>query len=250
MAAQLIFSALAQVVLLSFTQWHKSNNKFVPPVIMKQYSLEKKIEILWQRAEDVAWGRKGEKEKEKFDQNLDKLIDLTICPHTIFLCEEDGSGCKDPEECKDGAHIFCSCILPVKIPRLELVWLHNQRNKLGEKSLFQMKRDDVKETERQAKALSRKKKEEEAAIKKKQAEEEKEARLKELQEEENEHSMMDRNTEEGADEEDFILSKTDLRKQEEEARQLIDVLLEDRLGNLASLVVRYLERPKGKNNTS
>ena len=113
---------LAPMIL---AQWHKSNNKFVPPVIMKLYSLEKKIEILWQRAEDVAWGRKGKKEKEKFDQDLDKLIDLTICPHTILLCEEEGSGCADPKECKDGAHIFCSCILPVKIPRVELVWLHS-----------------------------------------------------------------------------------------------------------------------------
>ena len=235
---------LAPMIL---AQWHKSNNKFVPPVIMKQYSLEKKIENLWQRAEDVAWGRKGKKETDKFDQDLDKLIDLTICPHTILLCEEDGSGCKDPGECKDGAHIFCSCILPNKIPRLELVWLHSQRNKLGEKSLFEMKGDDVEETERQAKALRRKENEEEVAIKKKQADEEKKARLKELQEEEDQHSMMDRNTEEGMDLEDIITSLTDLRK--EEARQLVDVLLEDRLGNLASLVVRYLERPKGKNNT-
>ena len=31
---------LAPMIL---AQWHKSNNKFVPPVIMKLYSLEKKI---------------------------------------------------------------------------------------------------------------------------------------------------------------------------------------------------------------
>ena len=58
----------------------------------------KKMKILWQRAEDVAWGRKGKKETDKFDQDLDKLIDLTICPHTILLYDEDGSWCKDPEE--------------------------------------------------------------------------------------------------------------------------------------------------------
>ena len=92
-------------------------------------------------------------------------------------------------------------------------------------------------------------KEEETATKKKQAEEQKEARLKELQEQEYQHSLMDSVIEEGVDEEEFIPSQTELRKQEEEVRQLVDVLLEDRLGNLASLVVRYLGRPKGKNNT-
>ena len=81
---------LAPMIL---AQWHKSNNKFVPPVIMKQYSLEKKIEILWQRAEDVAWGRKGEKAKEKFNMCVVMRVNMNVnlCVNiSKYLCSHMG----------------------------------------------------------------------------------------------------------------------------------------------------------------
>ena len=78
---------------------------------------------------------------------LDKLMDLTACPHTIYLCQEPTSNCKNPKKCKIGAHIGCSCTLVEKVPVLDLLWLHSQRAKVGEKSAMQMGLCDQKETE-------------------------------------------------------------------------------------------------------
>ena len=41
-------------------------------------------------------GKGGRKEEnEKVVDLLDKLLDITTCPHTILLCNEEGSGCMD-----------------------------------------------------------------------------------------------------------------------------------------------------------
>ena len=73
---------LAPMIL---AQWHKSNHKFVPPVIMKQYSLEKKIEILWQRAENVAWGGKVRRRKKSLTRTLISLLTSPYVP-TLSFC--------------------------------------------------------------------------------------------------------------------------------------------------------------------
>ena len=47
---------LAPMVL---SQWTKSNHLFIPPVLIKENTLIKKMEKLWQTAEDFAWRRKS-----------------------------------------------------------------------------------------------------------------------------------------------------------------------------------------------
>ena len=106
-------------------QWLKSNAKFTPPVIMKEESLVKKIQRLWEKVEKVAWGKDKKGEKKRLEDQLDRLMDLTICPHNILLCEDPQSGCQDPKLCKIKAHIWCSCPLPIKIPSLDLLWLYH-----------------------------------------------------------------------------------------------------------------------------
>ena len=91
-------------------QWLKSNAKFVPPVVLEEHSIVNKVKRLWQRVENVAMGRGGKAEKVKVDALLDKLLDITICPHTIMLCDETGSGCHNQEDCKIKAHITCTCL--------------------------------------------------------------------------------------------------------------------------------------------
>ena len=156
-----------QLAPLILDQWHKSNAKFCPPVIIQEKSLVNKIERLWKRVEDVAWGRVKKKEREKVIDMLDRLLDITTCPHPILLCEDTGSDCKKgKKDCKVQAHIQCTCLLPSKVPVMELRWLAIQRAKRGEKSNMMMGSNDKKESERQQKAAKRKTEEEEAKLKK------------------------------------------------------------------------------------
>ena len=88
-------------------------------------------------------------------------------------------------------------------------------------------------------------------IKRKQKERDMEEKLLE-QNKETEEFMAE--LEEGGqqeDQEDFIphLSLEMRKEQEQEVKVLVDTLLEERLGEEAWLVVRYLGRPGPKNNT-
>ena len=66
---------------------------------------------------------------------MDKLLDITTCSHTILLCDEPGSECKDGKDCKFKAHIKCDSPCESKVQ-----WLAAQRakmtndDKVGQKS--------------------------------------------------------------------------------------------------------------------
>ena len=137
-------------------QWRKANVKFQQPVIIGEKSLYYRIKTLWEKVENVAWGRTKAKVKEELILKLDKLMDLITCPHKILLCEHDMSGCSSPQNCKSKAHINCTCIFSKKIPTMELRWLYSQRNKTGEKSDMQMGHADKIETTKLRKKYKRK----------------------------------------------------------------------------------------------
>ena len=89
----LVGELVKEVAPLVLAQWQKSNAKFVPPVTITEKRLRQKLEMLWRRVEEVAQGKgKGgrKEEKEKVADLLDKLLDITTCPHTILLCNEEG----------------------------------------------------------------------------------------------------------------------------------------------------------------
>ena len=132
-----VVDLVKEVTPLVLAQWQRANAKFVPPVTITEKSLRQKLEKLWRRVDEVAKGRgKGinKREKEKVMDLLDKLIDVTTCPHTILSCSEEGSGCGDMKECKVKAHVQCSCPLQNKVPVLDLNWLKVQRAKRSEVS--------------------------------------------------------------------------------------------------------------------
>ena len=89
----------------SGTIWQISNAKIAPPVTIKEGSIRAKVDSLWGKVEEVKHGRagkgkgggkgKGTMERDKFELLLDKLVDITTCPHSIQLCNDPGSGCKD-----------------------------------------------------------------------------------------------------------------------------------------------------------
>ena len=99
---------LAPLVL---SQWQRSNPKFCPPVVVKEDSLAKRLERLWKRVTEVAWGRAGKAEQEEVAELLDQVLDIVKCPHKIFLCHEIESGCKGAKEYTVQAHIKCDCPL-------------------------------------------------------------------------------------------------------------------------------------------
>ncbi|XP_043213832.1 N-alpha-acetyltransferase 35, NatC auxiliary subunit-like isoform X2 [Amphibalanus amphitrite] len=148
---------LKTVVPLILGQWHKANAKFCPPVIIKEKSLAVRIERLWKRVEDVAWGRvKNKKEKEAVEKLLDELLDITTCHHRVMLCQDPESGCVDQDKCKFKAHVRCCCPLESKIPKMELRWLYSQRHKRQEKSDVAIGGDDRPKSRRQRSAAKRK----------------------------------------------------------------------------------------------
>ena len=219
---------------LIIAQWTKSNAKFTPPVIITEKALYARIEKLWDRVSDVVRGRAKPKVKKQVELELDKLMDLTTCPHRIFLCQEADSNCKNPTKCKVGAHIDCCCVLASKVPVLDLQWLRYQRSKVGEKSEMQMGLCDKKETKRQVKALKRKAADAEADQKKKTKQE---AIDKELQERRDQEKVEDKGLMvfENPDSMETYRAKKGCSKEE-----LVVWLLRDRLGDLAPLVMGYL----------
>ena len=141
---------LAELVV---NQWKKSNSKFREPVVIKKSSTSRKIKQKWENLVAVANGRCSAAVRKRRLEELDKIFDIVCCKHEIFLCGDEKSNCTG---CNIGAHISCSCAKDSKIPKIELLWLHSQRNKIGERSSFQISQPDMKESEKQNKAEKRK----------------------------------------------------------------------------------------------
>ena len=91
---------IAQLVPSIVAQWQRSNAKFTPPVTIKEKSIRTKVERLWWMVEEVKRGRAGKGLRKKVELLLDKVVDITTCPHIIHLCNEPGSGCQDIKKCK------------------------------------------------------------------------------------------------------------------------------------------------------
>ena len=128
--------SISEVVPLIVEQWKKSNSKFKYPVTIKEDSIRAKVERLWGRVEEVVRGRAKKAEKEKVEQLLDRVLDITTCSRTILHCEEPGSECKEGKNCRTKAHIKCNCERESKVPVMELQWLAAQRVKIGENQVL------------------------------------------------------------------------------------------------------------------
>ena len=203
---------------------------------IKEDSIRAKVERLWGKVEEVKRGRAKKTEREKVELLLDKLLDITTCPHSIQLCNDPESGCKDVKKCKFQAHIKCDCPHEKKVPVLELRWLHAQRTKRGEKSSMMMSLDDKPETAKQRKAEKRRCEEIEADRKRKKKQDEQEQLLMQ-QKADSEFELEEYefgNHEMGEEEEGmFAPSPVVAKEMEEEAAREVDALLEERLGVFA-----------------
>ena len=92
------------------------------------------------------------RERAVFLADLDKLFNILVCGCSFTSCVE--AKCDD-ENCSD-VHINCSCPRESRIPKLELAYLRDQREKVGRKGSLQISTKDLKETAIHAKVLKRK----------------------------------------------------------------------------------------------
>ena len=93
-----------------------------------------KLVKYWEQVRDVSSGRMNNaQKKEVLNSHLDKLLDLTRCRCTILTCPE--ATCMG---CKYEAHITCNCPKEIKLPKTELRFIKNQRDKVGDLSSFQI----------------------------------------------------------------------------------------------------------------
>ena len=147
---------LAHVAECVLAQWRKSNNKLSPPVIITGNALSQRLKTAWDNISLIARGKAKKADKVKWEEKLDKLLDLTVCQCRISICQGPSTEkCPLPGKKECMGHISCDCVKDVKLPLLELKWIYFQRMKVGEKSGMGMVSSDMVETKRQEKAEKR-----------------------------------------------------------------------------------------------
>ena len=69
-------------------QWLKANNSFVPPVVIGDLGIQKRLQTAWETLQKIVWKRKlKEAQVKEFEAKLDKLVDITKCKCEIETCE-------------------------------------------------------------------------------------------------------------------------------------------------------------------
>ena len=90
--------------------------------------------------------------QKKFEKKLDSIFDLIFCKCQIVHCSEHNC-----PGCEYQAHCLCNCLREKKIPKLELMFVLDQRSRSGgEKGKYQIGGNDKKETARIDKSDKRK----------------------------------------------------------------------------------------------
>ena len=106
-------------------KWLSTNPELV---LIKDESTLIKIIKLHDKGVEVNRKQGSVKSKNIFLKKLDHLFDILVCQCPIRSCIE--SDCL-PSYCEGGAHINCSCLKQFKIPTMELMYIKDQREKIG-----------------------------------------------------------------------------------------------------------------------
>ena len=182
----------SDVLPLIFTVWNRANAKLIElPIRVSDRALTLRIESKWTTLSKIARkkGNVGPKEKQSFESDLDKLFSILSCSCDFITC---GAANCQQENCPS-VHLNCDCARESKIPKLDLPYIKDQREKKGTKGHMQMALGDAEETGRQLKATKRKevevKRHEEKEAKKKREEEELHERMAQELEETIEEEM-------------------------------------------------------------
>lgn len=102
-----------------FVQWSRANPKFIELVINGNTRIKAKLKALWDEANKASLGQTKHKEKDRFMEKLDKLVDLLTCKCIIRSCAE--TQCNSV--CVSSVHISYDCRKGTKIPVIELAFI-------------------------------------------------------------------------------------------------------------------------------
>ena len=83
-----------QVVLEQIRiRWQRANAQFLPPVPIQDKPIMTKLTGLWKKCTKIAWNKSTAKDKDKFEEVVDKLFDITKCRCPFLSYEEAGVVC-------------------------------------------------------------------------------------------------------------------------------------------------------------
>ena len=128
--------------------WSAANPELCPPVVSGEKAIADRIEKSWKILLSICHGREKKKTEDVWAQKLDKLFDITKCKCLIVLCADPESHCDSTSCYSNGAHTNCSCERQLKLPKYDLVWVKDQREKVGTKSRHQFGKVDKVESDR------------------------------------------------------------------------------------------------------
>ena len=135
--------------------WERANSDLVKvdSLVRKDHIIEKMTDV-WSDARNYANNRLKKIKKKSFLDTIDSLIDILKCKCKISTCSTNNCA-----GCEFNAHIECTCPKEAKIPKIELVFLADQRNSKenGRKLMIALK--DTKETSRMERRYQRLEKE-------------------------------------------------------------------------------------------
>ena len=187
---------LQKVVEQVMQRWQRASFKLKPPVTAQDKTILDRLVGLWEKASKIAWKRvTSAKDVTKFEEQLDRLFDITKCRCPLLECGAEevictGCHCEEPEctGCPKNAtdlppcHVVCKCPAQQRIPLLELSFIKAQRKKVGEKSAAMIVNVDLKESKKQSEEAEKKqeKKEGQEAKDKRQAEKKKREEQEEI----------------------------------------------------------------------
>ena len=74
-------------------RWKRANFKFQPPVTATDRSILDRLSALWEKCSKISRNKSNAKEKNKFEEGLDRLFDITKCRCPLLACENELSKC-------------------------------------------------------------------------------------------------------------------------------------------------------------
>ena len=135
--------------------WNRANAKLAQLLIrLSDDVLIQKIKRKWMTISNIAGknAKVPKRERSTFVAELDKLFNVLVCNCDFTSCDEAKCSIQD---CAN-IHINCNCPRMSRIPKLELAYMKDQREKIGRKGNLQISTKNAKETANQMKALKRK----------------------------------------------------------------------------------------------
>ena len=146
---------VSDVLPLILNVWKRANAKLVQhPICLSDDVLCQRIKRKGTTLTNIAGksAKVPQRERTAFYGDLDKLFNILVCGCNFISCNE--ANCCE-KNCPN-IHINCICLRESRIPKMELAYVKDQREKIGRKGCLQISTKDKKETAIQEKALKRK----------------------------------------------------------------------------------------------